>query len=165
LLIHLASVKFSRVAHICFWTATLIAFICISGPRISRLAVKNSIHFVGAFHSTDSFFFFDTGSPNASERLIGRFESIPRSESVVIFTHSDDRRSSFIGMMVAYLAWPHPVQIIDIVDRNYAPSGATSKAIPGAYVFCRVEPPASLPPAEHFGTTIQLITGKRVAAK
>jgi hypothetical protein len=158
-------VKFSRVAHNCFWAAMLIAFVCISAPRISGLAVKNSIHFVGPFHSTDSFFFFDTGNPNASERLIARFESVPLSESVVIFTRSDDRRSSFIGMMIAYLAWPHPVQIVDIVGRNYAPTAANSKMTPRAYVFCRVAPPASFPPAEHFGTTLQLITGKSAGAK
>jgi hypothetical protein len=157
-------VKISRVAHISFWSIALAFFFCLSALRISRVAFKNSIHFMGPFHSTDSFFFFDTGRPNSSERLIELFGSIPASESVVIFTRSDERRSSFIGMMVAYLAWPHPVEIIDVIDRSPARADHHAET-PGAYVFCRVNPPPSCRRGERFGETLEVVTAEKVAIK
>jgi hypothetical protein len=157
-------VKIIRLTHIAFWSIALALFVCISGPRIAHLACRNSIHFVGPFHSTDSFFFFDTGRPNSSERLIELFGTIASSESVVIFTRSDDRRSSFIGMMVAYLAWPHPVRLIDVIGRD-RPQTERPGATPGAYVFCRVNPPPSWRRGERFGETLEVITAERIANK
>jgi hypothetical protein len=136
-------------------------FVCLSGLRISQLAFKNSVHFVGPFHSTDSFFFFDTGVPNSSEQLIALFDSIQASETVVIFIRGDERRSSFIGMMVAYLAWPHPVRIVDVLDRARAGKPYVGGA-PGAYVFCRVNPPPTWQRGERFGDTLEVVVARKI---
>ena len=45
-------------------------FVSLSLPKLLRATAKTSVHFVGPFHSTDTFLHFDTGEINASEHLV-----------------------------------------------------------------------------------------------
>jgi hypothetical protein len=136
----------------------------VSAPKILRGAAKNSIHLIGPFHSTDSFLFFDTGEINGSERLIKLFESIPSSQPIVIFVRNDDRRSGFVGMLSAYLAWPHPVQIVDLAHVGGGKESTdTNFGSVGAFVFCRVTPPNWWPRGERFGETLEVLPAATIA--
>jgi len=153
------------ITYTSLWVILVAAFLWVSAPKIFRSASKNSIYFVGPFHSTDSFLHFDTGETNGSERLIALFESIPASESVLIVVHSDERRSSFIGMIVAYLAWPHPVQIVDLTGGDGGKKLGALFHLPAACVFCRVTPPPGWQRGERFGQTMEVFTARKVVKR
>jgi len=155
----------SSIAHISFWTVALTAFVLTSVPRIYQLAGANVIHFSGPFHSTDNFLFFDTKQPGASEKLLELFDSIPPSESVVIFTRNDDRRSPFIGMMIAYLAWPHPVRVVDVTERPSSNAGGSDFPAPSICIFCRVPPPPSFRGGEDLGETVKIFKASKIAGR
>jgi hypothetical protein len=155
----------SSIAHISFWIVALTAFVLTSAPRLCQLASTNVIRYTGPLHSTDNFLCFDTKQPNASEKLLALFDSIPTSESVVIFTRNDDRRSPFIGMMIAYLAWPHPVRIVDVTDRSSSNAGASDFPAPAICIFCRVTPPPSFRDGEDLGETVKIFKAARLARR
>lgn len=152
-------------AHIWLWTALIASFLVVSLPKILRGASKYSIHLIGPFHSTDSFLHFDTGEANGSERLLSLFESVPLSGRIVIFVRNDDRRSGFIGMLVAYLAWPHPVRIIDVTRADSGYESAADFQSVGAYVFCRVDPPPWWPRGERLGKTLEVLPAAKLAQR
>jgi len=153
------------IAHIWLWATVIAAFLWVSVPKVFRGASKNSIHLVGPFHSTDSFLHFDTGEVNGSERLLSLFESVPSSERIVIFVRNDDRRSGFIGMLVAYLVWPHPVRIIDLSRAGSGREPATDFQSVGAFVFCRVDPPPWWPRGERLGETLEVLLAANLAQR
>jgi hypothetical protein len=150
--------RLGAIARISFWAIALTAFVCFGLLRLSRFTSAHTIQFCGPFHSTDHFFFSDTGRPNASEKLVALFESTPASEPVLIFTRNDDRRSGFIGMMIAYLAWPHPVRVIDVLERQTSGDRASDFPASAVWIFCRVEPPPSFRDGERLGDTVQIFT-------
>jgi hypothetical protein len=159
--------RLRAIAHTSFWAIMLAAFLCISAPKVLRNASQNCIHFVGPFHSSDSFLHFATGGArNASVQLLRLFDSLPSQELVLIFVRGDDTRSSSLGMITAYLAWPHPVRIIDIAhsgresDRNIGSSDSI-----GAVVFCRVGRPSWFPSGERFGETLEVVPIRKIAAR
>src|SRR3984893_9560223 len=117
----------------------IASFLALGAPAIFRSAARSSIKFAGPFHSSDSFLSFATGVNNGSERLIAFFGSLPSSNEILIVVRDDDQRSAFLGMLVAYLAWPHPVRIVD--PRNGGTPGlAESETMAGVAFFC-VQPP------------------------
>ena len=166
---HLPEMQWYRrvraIAHIWLWAGLIASFLAVSLPKIFRGASKYSIHFIGPFHSTDSFLHFDTGEANGSERLLALLESVPSSERIVIFVRNDDRRSGFIGMLVAYLAWPHPVRIIDVTRADSENEPATHFQSVGAFVFCRVNPPPRWPRGERLGETLEVLPVAQLAQR
>src|SRR3984893_3072364 len=157
---------FRRLIAGSFWAVLMTAFVAVSTPKILRGAAKNSIHLIGPFHSTDSFLYFDTGEINGSERIIKLFESIPSSQQVVIFVRNDDRRSGFVGMLTAYLAWPHPVRIVDVAHAGWAKESAdTDFESVGGFVFCRVARPGWWPRGEQCGETLEVLPAASIAQR
>ncbi len=141
-------------------------FVSVSAPQLLRATAKNSIYFIGPFHSTDTFLHFDSGQINASERLVALFGSIPTSKKVVIFVNNDDRQSIFVGMLIAYLAWPHPVRTVDVTQPGWQTAAAeTDFRLVGEFVFCRVTPPESWTRGERFGDTLQVFPAANVAQR
>jgi hypothetical protein len=149
-----------------FWAGLIAALVVVSVPKILRKASKHSIYFVGPLHSTDSFLHFDTGEINGSERMLDLFAKVPASQKIIIFVRNDDRRSSFIGTLNAYLAWPHPVQIIDVSQPEWGSKfdSAQSGTI-GAFVFCRVPPPVWWPRGERFGDTLEVVSAANLVRR
>ena len=155
------------IAHVSLWAILIVAFLCVSGPKTFREASKHTIHFVGPFHSSDSFLHFATGGAmNGSARLIRLFDSLPAQDLIVIFVQGEDTRSSSLGMMTAYLAWPHPVRLIDIAHSTRGPeltsAGSHSAA---ALVFCRVNKPPWFPAGERIGETLEVVPTAKVAKR
>ena len=131
----------------------IVAFLGIGAPLVLRSVSESSIHFAGPFHSTDNFLRFATGASNSSGRIIALFDSLPPSAQVMIVVQDDDQRSAFLSSLVAYLAWPHPVEIVDL--RKGRSSSASSEI--GAVAFCRTEPPPSWGGGERFGDSLEIV--------
>jgi hypothetical protein len=89
-------------------------------------------------------------------------EHVPPEKSFVIFVNADSSPSEFLGMLVAYLAWPHDVRIVKVHGAipEHETAGATSSSIAGLF-FCSIKPPASLTGGIHFGSEIIFVPGIR----
>ena len=133
----------------------IASFLALGAPAIFRSAARSSIKFAGPFHSSDSFLSFATGVNNGSERLIAFFGSLPSSNEILIVVRDDDQRSAFLGMLVAYLAWPHPVRIVDLRNGG-TPRSAELETI-AAVAFCRVQPPPPWRRGEWVGDSLEIV--------
>src|SRR5262249_41751467 len=101
---------------------------------------------------------------NATERLLTLFGAIAPTKKVVIFVRSDDRQSSFTGMLIAYLAWPHPARIIDVTQPGWeARSGEKDFGSVGKFVFCRIAPPQWWQHGDRLGDTLAVFSAANVA--
>jgi len=121
-----------------------------------RDMTRHSIQLVGPLHSSNIFLYHTTGQTDAAERLIALFDAIPHSALITIFVNAKDSRSSSLGMTTAYLAWPHPVRMIDIAQLSRENDRPDSPA-PGALAFCRINRPPWLPAGEHFGDALEVV--------
>jgi hypothetical protein len=154
------------VAHISLWAGLIASLLGVSLPKIFRGASKYSIHFVGPFHSSNIFLHFATGATDTSERLIALFDSLASAKPILIFERGDDPRSTLLGMMTAYLAWPHPVRIFDMARAGSGSDlNATDFVTAAAIVFCCVNRPQWLPPGEHFGEALEVVPMPQVAKR
>jgi hypothetical protein len=137
----------------------IAVFLALGAPAVFRGAAQGSIQFAGPFHSSDNFLNFATGVNNGSQRLIALFGSLPASKEILIIVQNDDQRSAFLGALVAYLAWPHPVRIVDL--RNTGTSGSAGSDSIAAVAFCRVRPPPSWHGGQRFGDSLEIVPVRR----
>src|SRR5438477_13097742 len=148
------------VAHISFWIVLLTAFFCVSVPKVFYRAAKVSIPPTGdtSFHTSDSFW-HATGTSGVSKRLIAFFDLAPPEKRILILDREDDPASSLLGMLTAYLAWPHPIEIVDLARTrlNRGEVAASDLSAPAAIVLCRVGRPAELPEGKHSGTQVEVV--------
>lgn len=151
--------RLSAVAHILFWIFLLCAFFFFSAPKILRRAPKIKPTADMAFYSSNTLLQYATGTTNISEHLIAFFEPAPAGKRVLIIDHEDDSVSSLLGMLTAYLAWPRPVELVDLV-RTHASRPEIVKLQadpPAAIVFCRLGRPSNLPEGKHFGRGLEVV--------
>jgi hypothetical protein len=145
------------VAHISFWIVLLTAFFCISVPKVFNRAAKGSISPTGdtSFHTSDSFWHIESGST----RLIAFFDLARPRQRILILDREDDPASSLLGMLIAYLAWPHPVEIVDLARTrvNRGEVRPPDLSPPAAIVLCRVPRPPELPEGKHFGAGLEVV--------
>ncbi len=148
------------VAHISFWIILLTSFFCVTVPKIFSGAPKGSIPPTGdtAFHTTDSFW-HAAGQTGVSKRLIAFFDSAPPGKRILILDRDDDLSSSLLGMLTAYLAWPHPIEIVDLARTrvNRGEVAATDLSPPAAIAFCRVPRPAEMPEGKNFDGGLEVV--------
>jgi hypothetical protein len=149
------------VAHISFWIVLLTAFFCISVPKVFNRAAKGSISPTGdtAFHTSDSFWHFAGGPDGVSKRLTAFLDLASPGKRILILDREDDPASSLLGMLTAYLAWPHPIEIVDLARTrvNRGEVAATDLSPPAAIVLCRVARPAELPEGKSFGAGLEVV--------
>jgi len=147
-----------------FWIALIGVFVAVGAPNVFRKAARSRIHFAGPFHSTDNFLHFETGEIDVTQKLLALFASVPATKKIVIFVRGDDRQSGVIGMLVAYLAWPHPARIVDVTQPGWeASAGEKDLGSVGKFVFCRVGPPGWWPGGDKFGETLEVFSAPSVA--
>jgi hypothetical protein len=134
-------------------------FLGLGAPPIFRGLAGSSIQLAGPYHSTDNFLRFATGINNGSQRLLAFFDSLSPSKKILIVVQGDDQKSAFLGSLVAYLAWPRPVRLIDL-RKGDGPASTESDEI-AAVAFCRVQPPVSWRGGERFGDSLEIFQVRR----
>jgi hypothetical protein len=141
--------------HIGLWCALLAAFVVRSLPIVGPVVLENKVGPIEPNHSTDSYLSGLTHVSNGSQLLSNLLEAVPREKSFVIFVGAESSPSQFLGMLVAYLSWPHDVRMVRVrgatIDQEVA--AARSSSIAGLF-FCSINPPASLTGGIHFGSAI-----------
>jgi hypothetical protein len=146
------------IVHNGLWAVLLGAFLLVNLPKIIRDTRRESTHFFGEFHSSNSFLQFTTGTTDSSERLISVFESLPSSKTILVLVHYQDPGSQLLGEVMAYLSWPHPVRILDVANTNAASElAAIDSASVAAFVFCGVNPPGWLSHGWRFGNALRVV--------
>ena len=144
--------------HIGLWCALFAVFLVLSMPIVGPAILENRIGPIDRNHSTDSYLSGLIHVRNGSQLFSNLLEAVPPEKSFVIFVDVDSSPSQFLGMLVAYLSWPHDVRVVKVrgatLERETA--GAKSSSITGLF-FCSVKPPASLTGGTHFGSEIVFV--------
>ncbi|MDQ2868066.1 MAG: hypothetical protein M3R59_06610 [Verrucomicrobiota bacterium] len=119
-----------------------------------------------SYHTTDYYLRFYTGSLGASQVLTTAFDGTAPQHPLVVITKGSQTSSVFLGMLMAYLSWPHPVQTLKLDKPKSAFELAQIQpSIVSGLVFCDVDPPASLGPGVPLGrnSTIFMRRGQQAA--
>ena len=130
----------------CFLCILLGAlFLCSTAPAVVRGLGGSVAVRPHPFHSTDLYLQSIVNAPDSSQKFVDLVSTWPAQKSIWILVQKDSPRSSLLGMIAAYLAWPHHVRIITVTDRRQVEGLPRSLPDPvAAVVFCEVVPPAWL---------------------
>jgi len=144
--------------HFALWSVLFAFFLGISIPSVGRAVLENKVGPVNPDHLTDSYLEGLTRIRNGSElfsRLVG---TLPRDKSIVILVDSQSSPSKFLGMVVAYLSWPHEVRTITVTPVTFAGEvTAVKQDSIGAAIFCALKPPSWVTTRTEFGTNITFV--------
>ena len=142
--------------HIGLWCALFGIFLALSIPIVGPAVFENKIGPINANHSTDSYLDGLTHIRNGSELFSQLVETLPRDKSIVIVVDAQSSPSKFLGMVVAYLAWPRDVQTVAVTPpATYSRELAAIKQDSvGAAIFCALKPPVSTKNKTDFGSNI-----------
>ena len=144
--------------HLALWSALFAIFLTLSVPSVVRAVLENKIGPINPNHSTDSYLEGLTRVRNGTELFTDLVGTVPRDKSIAIFVDSESSPSKFLGMVVAYLAWPHEVKTIAVTPATYAREVASIQqdAI-GAVTFCALKSPVWVKNKTDFGTKITFV--------
>jgi hypothetical protein len=144
--------------HLGLWCALFAVFLALSVRIVGPALLENEIGPIDPNHSTDSYLSGLTHVRNGSELFANLIETVPREKSLVIFVDAESSPSEFLGMLVAYLSWPHDVRIVKAREATLERelTAAKSSSVAGMF-FCSVKPPASLTGGTHFGSSIVFV--------
>jgi hypothetical protein len=144
--------------HLGLWSALFAVFLALSVRIVGPAILENKIGPIDPNHSTDSYLSGLTHVRNGSELFANLIEIVPREKSLVIFVDAESSPSEFLGMLVAYLSWPHDVRIVKAREATLERelTAAKSSSVAGMF-FCLVKPPASLTGGTHFGSSIVFV--------
>jgi len=152
------SMRLRFYLHGALWCALFALFVGISIPNVGRAVLENKIGPASPNHSTDSYLEGLTRVRNGSELFSSLIDTLPQDESIVIFVDSESSPSKFLGMIVAYLSWPHRVKTVAVTPATFADEVAAVKQDSvGAAVFCALKPPVWVKNKSDFGTRITFV--------
>lgn len=155
--------RWPLILHAALWITLLVAFVCVSGPGALRMIVRKPQAPLVPFHSSDFYLYGVTREPDESERMLHLFAALPEEGRVAIFVREDDLYSSALAMAMAYLAWPHDVQLVPCSQITAEERLAAIR--PGsvaAVIFSQVKPPVWCPAGIPIGpdSTVVRVTRK-----
>jgi hypothetical protein len=144
--------------HAGLWFVLFAVFLAISIPPVVRAVLENKIGPINPNHSTDAYLDGLTHVRNGSELFSRLIESTPRQKSIVIVVDAQSSPSKFLGMIVAYLAWPRDVQTMAVTPATFSRELASIKQDSvSAAIFCTVKPPIWMKTKTDFGTNITFV--------
>lgn len=144
--------------HVTLWCVLFAAFLAISIPSVGHAVLENKIGPVNPNHSTDSYLEGLTRVRNGTYLFSQLIETLPRDKSIVVFVDSESSPSKFLGMIVAYLSWPHEIKTVVVTPASYAADvGAAKQDSVGAAIFCALKPPVWVTNKTDFGTKITFV--------
>ncbi len=141
-----------------FWAAVCLIYIIGSAPRLVKALRADAFNAPAAFHSTDKYLAATAGMTDGSRRIGDALTLLPDKKRPIGIVKSEEPVSSFIGMVVAYLAWPREIRFIS------AATGVTSDAGEGldrrclsGVVFCDVSTPSWARKRVQLGPSVSLV--------
>jgi len=143
--------------HIGLWGVLLAIFVVRSLPIVEHAVLENKIGPIDPNHSTDSYLSGLTRVRNGSQLFVNLLEAVPREKSLIIFVDTESSPSQFLGMLVAYLSWPHDVRIVRVREATLEQEIIGAKPSIAGLFFCSIQPPASLKGGMHFGSAIVFV--------
>jgi hypothetical protein len=144
--------RWPLVLHAAFWIMLLAGFVSISAPGALRIVMRKPQAPLLPNHSSDYYLYGVTAETDGSERMVRLFEALPEKKRVAIFVRENDVGSSALAMAMAYLAWPHDVQLVPCSQSTAAERLAAIRPDSvAAVIFSQVKPPAWCPPGIPFG--------------
>jgi hypothetical protein len=144
--------------HAGLWCVLFAVFLGISVPSVVRAVFENKIGPINPNHSTDAYLDGLTHVRNGSELFSAFIESTPRDKSIVIVVDAQSSPSKFLGMIVAYLAWPRDVQTIAVTPATFSRELASIKQDSvSTAIFCTVKPPLWTKTKTEFGSNITFV--------
>lgn len=154
-----------NVAQTALWSVLLIAFVAIGAPQFWHSAVEGRMLPATANSSMDSYLSVMGHDPAYSAHLTEAFKSLPANKGVVILQAEGRAGASFVAMAVAYLAWPHPVELVPI-SRTTNRLIHFDVATVGAFVSCGFRLPPQMSPAIALSPTVEIyLVPDNVAAR
>src|SRR5256885_16947457 len=100
--------------HAGFWCALFAIFIALSIRTVGPAILETKIGPIDPNHSTDSYLSGLTHVRNGSQLFSNLLETVPAKKPLIIFVDAESSPSEFLGMLVAYFAWPHDVRIVKV---------------------------------------------------
>ena len=156
----------SRAVHATVCALCCGAFVLLSVPRFWNPLTLGRFGPVEPFFSTDRDIEGLTGVSQGSERIRQTIAALPGSKRLVVILPEYDAPSIYFGLMVAYLAWPRPVEPIHVyppdVPEHVRRLNPTTFA---AILFCRVPPPAFVPPGVTWAPGMILVPSPAASAE
>jgi hypothetical protein len=147
--------------HVGLWSVLFATFLAVSIPSVVRAVLENKIGPINPNHSTDAYLDGLTHLRNGSELFSRLAESFPRDKSIVIVVDAQSSPSRFLGMIVAYLAWPRDVQTAAVTPATFSRELASIKQDSvSAAIFCAVKPPVWMKTKTDFGSNIFFVPGE-----
>lgn len=134
--------------QIAIWAAALSAF-AVLGARAMFASLRDGYLLPATqYSSTDAYLTRIEANRAFSEMLVFAFGSFPRETPVLIVYRDHDFEAILLAQLMAYLSWPHEVQLIAVVPHALPPSlePARLTASRAAVVACHVPLPPGSPP-------------------
>lgn len=121
----------------------IFAFAAIGGPIVFRGAHAGYLLPPTPYSSTDAYLTKIEPNRAFSETLVKLFATFPRESPVFVLHRGEDFDGTFIAQLMAYLAWPHPVQLFDVSQHALPPEPPSSHITEGQalVVACHVPLP------------------------
>lgn len=128
--------------HCAFWAAVCLLYIIDSAPRLVKALRADVLNTPAAFHSIDKYLAATAGMTDGSRRISDALTLLPDKTRPIGIVKSEEPVSSFIGMVVAYLAWPREIRFIPPATDfpSDADAALDRKSLSGV-VFCDVNTP------------------------
>jgi hypothetical protein len=111
-------------------------FVFCGAKQVGPALRDGSIHSPAELHSCDLYLEYVTHRPGFAAKYSEALRTLPSGKPIAIIMREEDPASSLLGMLSAYLGWPHAVRIFRI-DRNPSPF------LPEHYVaivYCNLSP-------------------------
>jgi hypothetical protein len=150
--------SWSLVLHVSLWAPLIFVFVWLAVPQVFPRIIEHRVGPVNPMHTFDHYLFGLGNGPEVSRQLGLLFSNLPKGRRVVIFVREKEEAAAFLGMAMAYLAWPNDIEVINCSEKEAAARLARIRPESvSALVFCKMKQPEWLAEGIRCGKDIRLI--------
>jgi hypothetical protein len=123
-------------------TGFLLAFAFFGAKQVLPALQEGNFRPATELYSCDLYLDLVAHRPQFAAKLSSALRALPAEKPIAIVMRDTDADSSLLGMLSAYLAWPHKVRIVRVQRETPRLSPSDYSAI----IYCNVpQKPSSLP--------------------
>lgn len=102
--------------------AILLGAFVVIGLPVNYRATRGGYRLAATpYSSTDAYLTEIAPSRAFSETLVRLFDSFPQTSPVLIVYRDEEFKGTLLAQLMAYLAWPHPVQLLNVKPHALPP--------------------------------------------